>query len=327
MPILSLCGTIGANTGPIACDVTRAIPKVLVLGGKRFTPSDYATSADFQEALIDAIGLATGDSDKMYPFPETQNVTNNTEANVTATTGLGFTKTLREGRPAYTFGVFAGSSQEKQLRKFNGSTVPGIIFDSNGNVWGKLNEDGSFSGSNLQIFVSAKPFSDGSSIDSEYTNVTIAFENASDFGDYAAFVPTDFNVSDLEGLLNASLVQVTVSNTNVRKIAALYKGAQLNGNLNIGDKYSTELADPTLWTLKRADTGAPIAITSIAWDAAQAVVGSQKPGAFTVTIDNTAYGALPTNTKLLLNLVAPPLLKAEGAIGIEGVELSLLKAA
>lgn len=327
MPILSLCGTIGANTGPIACDVKRGIPKVLIIGGRRFAEGEYATSAAFQEALIEAIGLATGDSDKMFPFPETQNVTNNTEANVTATTGLGFTFTLREGRPSYTFGVFAGSSQERQLRKFNGSTVPAIIFDSNGNVWGKLNADGTFSGSPVQIFTAAKPFSDGSSVDTEYTNVTISFENASDFGDNAAFVSTDFNVSDLEGLLDAALVQATSSNTNARKIAVLYKGAQLGGNLNIGDKYSTELADATLWTLKRVDTGASVAFTSIAWDPAQAVTGSQKPGAFTVTIDSTAYTALPVNTKLLLNLVAPPLLAAEGAVGIEGVELLLTKAA
>jgi hypothetical protein len=318
MAIISLCGNVGANTGPIACDISRGVPKVPILGGAEFTPSQYATSEAFKEALLEAVSLANGDAGKMYPFPEIQNVVNNTEANTTGTTGLGLQLILREGRPAYTFGVLIGSNLEKQLRKFNNQVVPVMMFDANGNVWGSLTAAKNFKGANALIYVSGKPFSDGSSVDTLYTLVTMSFTSAAEFFDYAAFVNTDFNVNELEGLLDATLSTAADNTANAHKIKVAYQNSQLGGDLNLYDKYSAALADEALW---EAFTGAalatPLVITSVAADPTLK--------AFTVTFDSTAYTALGALAKIKLQLVTPTDLKAADVVGIESVPLIITK--
>lgn len=317
MPILSLCGNVGANTGPIACDVRRGVPKIPILGGAVFSPSQYASSDAFKTALLDSVNLPTGDSGKMYPFPEIQNIVNNTEANTIGTTGSGLQIPLREGRPSYTFGVIIGTNLEKQLRKFNGSVVPVMMVDANNNVWGSLDSALNFKGTSALIYVSPKPYSDGSSIDTEYALVTMSFTSAAEFADFAAFVKIDFNTGELEGLLDVSLREISHA-SNVYKIAVEYPNAQLGGNLNIYDLYDTELAVASLW---KAYTGAalntPLTITSVAVDAALR--------AFTVTLDSTAYAALASQAKIKLTLTTPALLLAGGVVGIEAVPLIITK--
>lgn len=317
MAIFSLCGNVGANTGPILCDISRGVPKVLILGGAEFTPSEYATSEAFKEALLERINLANGDTEKMYPFPEIQNVVNNTEANTTGTTGLGLQLILREGRPAYTFGVLVGTNLEKQLRKFNRQIVPVMVFDDGGNTWGGLTAVKNFKGSNALIYVSAKPYSDGSSVDTLYTNVSVSFTSL-DMVDNAAFANTDFNVNELEGLLDATLIENTPNTTNVYHIKPVYQNAQLGGDLPLADKYGADLAVVGLW---KAYTGAtlstPLTITSVALNAAAKD--------YTVTFDSTAYTALAALAKIKLQLDTPANLKAADVVGIESVPLILTK--
>lgn len=318
MPILSLCGNVGANTGPIACDTRRGVPKVLMLGGASYDSTDYATQAAFQAALLASINLATGDSGKIYPFPEIQNVANNTEANTTGATGLGFQFILREGKPAYTFGVIVGSNLEKQLRAFNNSIVPVFVFDSNGNVWGKLDADGNFVGTQALIFVAGKPFSDGNSVDTEYTNVSVSFLSASEFFDDAAFVKTTFNITNLEGLLDVTLYEFGSNVDNVHKIGGKVVNTQLGADQNIFTKYATELASSSLW---EAHTGATfstsLALTSVAADNTNKV--------WTVTFDSTAYLALADGAQIRVRLKDPATLLAAGVRGVESIPVIVSK--
>src|SRR5581483_9891962 len=318
MPILSLCGNVGANTGPISCDTRRAVPKVLMLGGASYDSTDYATQAAFQAALLASINLATGDATKIFPFPEIQNVANNTEANTTGATGLGFQFILREGKPAYTFGVIVGSKLEKQLRAFNNSIVPVFVFDSNGNVWGKLDADGNFVGTQALIFVAGKPFSDGNSVDTEYTNVHISFLSASEFFDDAAFVKTTFNITNLEGLLDATLYETAAHASNVYKIGAKVINTQLGADQNLYTKYATELGSASLWEAHTGTTfSTTLALTSVAGD-------STNKG-WTVTTDTKAYAALASGTQIRFRLKDPATLLAAGVRGIESIPIIVTK--
>lgn len=318
MPIISLCGNVGTNTGPIACDIKRGVPKVIMLGGASFDDNDYSSNTAFQAALLSAINLATGDPGKLFPFPEIQNVTNNTEANTTGTTGLGFQLILREGKPAYTFGVIVGSNLEKRLRAFNNQIVPVFVFDNNGNVWGKLDADGNFVGTQALIFVAGKPYSDGNSVDTEYTNVSVSFLSATEFHDDAAFVNTTFNISNLEGLLDATLYELGPNNDNVHKIGVKVINTQLGADVNLYDKYSTELATASLWEAHHGTTfSTPITITSVAGDAGNKV--------FTFTYDSTMYNGLADGVIIRTRLKPPPVLLAAGVRGIEGIPIMIKK--
>jgi hypothetical protein len=68
----------------------------------------------------------------------------------------------------------------------------------------RLDAAGKFTGTTAQVFTTGAGFNNGSDISTIKVNVN--FDSASDFFDYAAFVNTDFNPSDLEGLLDAQLV-------------------------------------------------------------------------------------------------------------------------
>jgi hypothetical protein len=317
MAVISLCGSVGGNTGIIKCDTARGKPLVMLIGGATFAPSDYATSAAFKAALLAAVQQQTGSSIKLYPFPAFEGAAPNTEANKTATTGYGTTYILSEGRPAYTFDIFTGTNTEKNLRKFNKAIVPVFIFDDLGNVWGKIDASGKFAGINAQIFVTGAGFSDGSALSPVKVNVN--FTSASDFFDYAAYVNTDFNTSDLEGLLDATLTEVAAHTSNAYKIGVVIKNASLGNDVNLYDTYGDALADSTLWYAKNATTGATIAITTVAKDTTLE--------AWTVTLDSTIFAALSANAPIKIGLVAPAALAVAGkdVTGIEGLPILVKK--
>lgn len=319
MDVVSLCGTAGRNTGRVLCDRSRGVPTVLMPGGAVFTPTDFATQAGFQAAFLAKINLATGSGEKLYPFPEIQNVTNSTEANTEGTTGRGFKMVLRKGKPAYVFGVLAGSNLEKALLAFDGETMPVFIWDDKGALWGKEDIDGNFVGADALITVTPKPYSDGNSVETEYTQISVSFLSSEDVFQLAAFVQTSFSKSNLLGLIDATLAEASVSNTNARKISVKFINTELGGNVNLGEKYKVPLADVDMWTLVNAETGADVAKTSVAWDATLK--------AFTFTIDTTAYSALPAGKSLIANLAAPEVLAEGGVRGIEGLPVLLTKTA
>src|SRR6478736_4177709 len=105
---LSICSTIGSNTGGIDCDIKRGAPQKFVIGSKIFTSAEYASSALFQTALDTATNQPSGSATKMFPFPTIQGNTNNTEADTTGTLGYGLQFTMRAGRPSYTFQIICG---------------------------------------------------------------------------------------------------------------------------------------------------------------------------------------------------------------------------
>lgn len=315
--IIDLCGSVGANTGRINCDPRRANFKTIIIGGVQFSANDYITSTAFGAAFQAAINQPTGASGKLYPFPEFVGVTVNTEANREATFGNGQKITISEGRPSYTANLRVGTNLERQLRKFNGQIVPVFAFDDAGNVWGKRNAAGLFVGYQAEIFVAGAAFGDYNN--AQFTNVTISFQSASEFFDFAAFVSTDFDITNLEGLIDIQLSEASVSNTNVRKIAGKFINAQLGNDQNVADYYDTELAVVGLWKVTNILTGAALAITSVAYD--------NVLKAFTLTLDSTAYTAAATGTKWLVELVAPPALVTAGITGIESIGVIITKTA
>lgn len=320
MPIFSLCGGVGANTGPISCDKRRGIPEVLTLGGKVFEPADYTNPTTFQAAFTAAINLANGDPDKLYPFPLIQNITDNTEENTVGTTGKGFRMILKEGKPAYTFGVLAGSTQEKNMRKFNNQVVPAFIFDNARDIDGMLDGSGNFVGYQALIFCDGKPYSDGNTVDNEYTNVEVSFLSATDFFDNFAFIKTTFSAAALEGLIDGTLYVAAAAVAEVFQIGLKVVTPELGKTYSLYSKYADELADDALFIAKTgANFATPLPITSVAKNDAN--------GCWTVSFDDATFTALPVGTKIQLSTVIPPLLLAAGVRGVEGIPVILTKAA
>lgn len=301
----SLCGTVGANTGAISCDVRRGRPVGLIIGAAVFALADYATQATFQTAFRARIQRATGVSDKLYPFPEIQGNTDQTAADKTGTLGYGLTQVLLQGKPGYLFTLIAGSTQEKALRKFNTKTVPVFIFDDGGNIWGKVDNLGNFSGTDVLISVKGKGFDDASN--PKTTDITIGFVNASDFYDTAAFAATNFGIGDIQGLVDVTGFEVSAHTSNVFHVRLAVPTAQLGTTLNPYDQFADALAVASNW--KSTGAGATLAITSVAKN-----TGTKS---WDITTDMTAYTALAAAAVVTFQLTDPATLATAGVTGTE----------
>lgn len=302
----SLCGNIGANTGAISCDVRRGRPIGLIFGGAVFAPSDYASSAAFEAAFKLRIQRATGTSDKLFPFPEIQGSTDQTDANKTGTLGYGLKFVLLQGKPAYEFTMIAGTSQEKALRKFNNTTVPLFVFDDAGNIWGVGDSTGNFFGAQVLVSVTGKGFDDGQNAKS--TVVSVSFINSSDFYDDDFFASTNFGIGDLAGLVDATLSPIAGPTSNVFHIKASIPTTELGVTVNPYDYFADALASASLWPIT-SGVSTPLTVTSVAKN----VAGK----GWDVTLDSTAFAALGTGTKINFIWTDPATLATAGVTGTE----------
>jgi hypothetical protein len=149
--------------------------------------------------------------------------------------------------------------------------------------------------------------------------MSISFLDTSEYYDNAVYLDVSgVNMTNVEGLIDATLYEAASHSTNVYKIGVKIPTSQAGVSINLYDEYADELAVTALWA---AYTGATystsLTITSVAKDAALK--------AWTVTFDSTAYTALASGTKIKLNLVSPALLDVGDVPGVEGVAIVVIK--
>lgn len=308
--MLNLCGLVGGNTGGINCDSQRSLPKKFFAGGKVFQKSEYATPDLFQAALKAACKLPTGNSSKLFPFPEIVGTTEQTDALKTAAFGYGLKQITIEGRPGYEFQIICGQTQYQALRHFNRAIVPIVMVDDVNNGWGTYNPDTTFNGEYAQVFVAGNGFGDGSK--TLNATVTLMYQSASDFHDSSKYVPMNFNPNEAKGLLSFSLSEYAVHAANVYHIAGLVETAKLGTFLQIDSEtgVGAALATSAMWVATLAD-GSTLAITTAAYVAGKG---------WTITFDTTAYAALASLSKIFLSTVNSTALDAADVTGVENVE-------
>lgn len=313
---ISLCSTVVANTGAIACDVAPGIPaKMLIYNGSK-AKSTISSSADFQAWLETSSKLAKTATEKVFVFPIIQDVADATEANTTGTLNQGFTTVLREGKPAYTFKVFAGQSLVPQLRRFNNTNVRVLILDTNNRVWG-VSSGTNFIGAEAKIFIGGLKFATGQGVEEGVATISLSYLSAAELNDAAAYGEITTS-SDILGLLDVTLAQTVAPTSNVYKVGATIPTSEVGGSINLYDTYSTQLASASLW---EAFTGATyattLAITSVAADTVNS--------GWTVTFDSGAFTALGSPSNIKLQLKSPATLDAADVTGLESGFVILVK--
>jgi hypothetical protein len=314
---VSVCSTTGANTGGIDCEKKMGVPKKPILGSKSFTSVDYASVSTFDTALLAAINQAAGSASKLFPFPEIQGNTDNTEANTEGTLGYGLKIITKEGRPAYQFQVLCGPTQFKQMRRFNRTRIPVFVLDDQNLIWGRKTAAGNFEGLMALIFVSGNGFEDANTVEKVAATVTISFESASDFYDSSVYTDTNLAVADIVGLVDAPLASVgTVAATTKFEIKIPY--SKIGNYVNLYDTYETELASASMW---EAHTGATFG-TSLALTG---VTANDSDKTWSVAFDSTAYSALASAAQIRVRLKPPATLYAANVKGIEGIAVVIAK--
>lgn len=311
---ISLCASSVANTGVIQCDVAPGIPVAIMVWNDTKLIADIQGS-QFQPFIDGASKLSKNHAGKLFVFPVIQDIAKNTEANKEGTLNQGFKTILLEGKPSYTYKVFAGQSTVPQLRKFNNQNVRVLTLDANNRVWG-VKSGLNWKGAQAKLFVGGLGFATGQNVEEGVVDINVAYLVASEINDDAAFGEVD-STAGIVGLLDAVLTAISHV-TNVWKIGVEVATSEIGNAINMYDTYSSELASSSLWVAK---TGAnftnSLAITSVAADAALS--------AWTVTFDSTAYTALSSGAKIQLSLAAPPVLDAADVTELESVPVILTK--
>jgi hypothetical protein len=318
MSIVSLCSTVGRNTGAIDCDPVRSNPQVIIVGSAVFPLSDTVDSDTFETAFIEKIKQSTGISDKLFPFPAIQGTTSKTVAAKYGTLGYGLQIKLLRSKQAYELQVLAGSSLEAALLAFDGKQMPIFIIDDNDNynMWGVKDKAGNFSGAVYLFSVEPREFGDAQN--AKTTTIMISIVNSRDFVENAALAPTSFGPNDLSGLLDVNLVEPTAHASNVHYIKTYVPTVQIGNGKDVTTQFGSLLAHTALWTAKTGATfSTSLAFTSIAYDATN--------DRMVFTFDTTAYGLLSTGAKIKLSAVDVPTLDAADVSGIEIFPIILTK--
>lgn len=312
---ISICGLDGGNMGVIDCDVMKGNLETIIVGSGYITPTQYASELNFKAAFKSKLKLATGDSNKLFPFPVAQSVTDKTTAAKEATYASGLTIKLLRSKPGYELEMIAGSALEKKMIKFDGKIIPIFTFDDKGVIWGVKDDAGNFKGARYFVGVEPRPFGDKQNLKS--TKVTLSLVDSRDAVENERYYPTDFSTTDFTGLLDAGLFEAAAHVSNDYKIGISVDTGNLSGGLNLYPQYSDALV-ANLWKATSVKDGTVIPITSVA----------KNPllnGYWDVTLDATVYGALSSGDSIKIELVDPPTLNNADVTGIESVAVIVKK--
>lgn len=308
---LSKCGTKVANTGELACDFSKGVLKKIFIFNGSVDEADRADAATLFARLVANAKLSKSASNKIFPIPEAQDIADNSEANTEGTLGLGFKMVLREGKPAYTIKILAGSDLYKRLRTFNNQTLRVLEFDANGIIWGTT-KGGKFMGYQVQLFFSGGKAATGQNVEEKVVTITMSVMSNSEYMDnsYGMNI-SEFNIEDILPLLDANLVNISNS-SNVYKIGVHVPTADLSGDYNLHSDFGAALAslNGSFSAGTGTNFGTSLAITSIAAD--------DTLECLTVTFDSTAYTALSAGAKIRLN---PPTVAQLDAGDVPGIEI------
>ena len=307
-----LCGRSNSNTGFALCEAARGILKQPFifnggLGADIYNDGDNAVFAE----LARLVQLSKNDPDKIFPFPQVEDIADSSEQNREGTLGLGFKMVLVEGRPVYTLKVFADAQLTKALRKFNNKTVRILELDVNNNLWG-TNIGGIFKGFKAKLFTVGNKIATGQNIEEGIATITLSILDTKEYYDNCFRVAIgDQNTDELAGLMDAEGYESEAPVSNVHTIGWRIPTSEMGVYLSVAEKFGSSVADGDLFT---AFTGATyqtsLTITSVTLDG--------KELAF--TFSSTPYGALPPGTKIKIIPVAPELLAAAPNL-VKGVEL------
>jgi hypothetical protein len=318
---VDLCAAVGSNTGGPGCDIKRGRPKKPFVGSKQFTSSDYADADTLQAAIIAACKLDTGNTSKLYPFPEISEVADNTPASTTGNLAFGPVKELVKGIPSYEYSVEIGWNQYQKLLAFHKKTVPVFTFDDGNNVWGyralaaaNTPNTNVWKGELAYITIGGSGFENGTEATSGVAKIKVSYISVDDFEKRGTYMNLpNLSAGDLVGLKDVMLSEPSAHVSNVYKIKATIPLSKLAGDLNIYDEHGAALAAATWTAFTGATYGTSLAITSIAVDATNKCL--------TVTFDSTAYTALAGGAKIKL---VPPTVSTLDAAGVTGIEIGYI---
>jgi len=311
----SLCGTSVDNTGQQACDKAKGVLSRLAIFNGTIPEASYGDMDTFFAKLVTNSKLSKSATDKVFPLPEIQELSDASESNKEGSLNLGYKTVLLEGRPAIKVKMFGGADLLKRLKTFNNQTVRIIEYDANGVFWGtKSGTD--FIGYQAKLFFTGGKPATGQAVEEGVIECTISYLSVVEYNTNSYWMESTGNYSDITPLIDVSLTNISHS-SNVWKIGMYIAGSNLVGSYNTYDEIGAAVAALTFTAGTGTNYGTSLAITSIAVDTSLKCL--------TVTFDSTAYTALAAATVIKLTPPTPAVLDAADVTETELLSILLTK--
>lgn len=314
---INVCTTLGRNTGRPGCDVRMGRIKYIGLTtSKEFSDDDLASSEAFQDALQEAMLLASSDANKVFLFPEMRDDTDNTGDPSTGTLADGYEEVLNEALPKYLLKSTPGVCVQQAMASFNGWPGRFFIIDEANILWYKITTTDGGKGFTCGYMYTNPPKFKGSG-DVQTANTRLTFGSVDDFKSNVGALKLDFSVGDLLNLQDIILDDRESENVS----GALNNVFVIGGTIRCQgtDVYATlsELLNSvSLWRAYTSD-GTPISLTSVSQNAG--LLG------WNITINSSAFNALPSGTVFYIDLQVPATLNDAGIVGYEAVKIRFVK--
>lgn len=308
-----------ANTGIEACSFD---PQNIV--GAFLAPKNYLLTqtqlASLQASLLSGVQNANK-SARLFPIFGFTALSDSSEDGVIQSMAYGPKYYVRDGYLDWKFEfVPGGLTLLSRLRQFDPYSHDFFFVDSANNIIGTAGVDGTGAAALKAIpvsggFFKAHPWkaNDGSKI----TNYMLQFVFAPKFiNELVAYVQAGFDVpSTINGLVD---VVLTSPGANSTSGSYNVNAATAGVGTNMAQLYGSTLANATLWVAKNAQTGNPIAISTVALNTA---------GNGFVFALNKSDANYPTGTsdQVSFQLAAPSALITGGIGGYESNVLGIVK--
>lgn len=286
-----LCSVVGGNTGlPASCTFNPdliigaiAVPKGTLIG--------EADLADFETYLSDGFIHDTYGS-RFFRFGKFEGIDNQSEDRQQQTYPYGRKTTIRDAVYYWTFTYLDGAMcAHKNYLQFKGreNEFEWFFVDKSGNVLGTTKysattSERKFKGIKLSEFYpnNWKP-KDGSN-ETVYS-LGFGIANAKDLNENLAVVQTDFDIFDMDVVMDAEIVLLEAIDGSGDVDMTILAGC--GGSTNLVEEYGTNLVATGNLTVTNAATGAAITKTSVT------VAGTSPNKYFTLNLDfaDTDYPA------------------------------------
>lgn len=274
------------NVGIPPCDLAKKKIKGIILADASvtFSGADIASIPAFIAAVKAKTTALRGG--RVYPIWDILNFEDNTGEPSTGQIGNLTTATIvtQDAVPAFGFGYQGSEARHKTLSAMNGASLSVFFVDDQYAVYG-TDKNGAFGGFTvLQAYTYSSKFIVSDAVNQYRFRLTLG--SIVEYRENSRYIVANSGLTSAVGLINANLSQQSLA-ANVAKINII-----ADGGTDLEPLYGTAIAG-LAWTAKNLQTGAAITITSVAKDDANS--------AWTVTIDNTAWGLLASGDKVQLN--------------------------
>ena len=268
----SSCLQAYGNTGKKYCvadSFNHVAAIIIAFGDQKFTASQLTDATTFQAALKAATIEEV--ADRVFLLPVISQFTDNTPDATKFTTGYGVTTGYSEQNHQFTVEFQdTGIDLWQQLRKWNNNDdVRVYLYTDTHLLLGASNTAEDFFGMDAKIRFNQTKV--GNKETGLMRSMYIDFMDEGALSDeqlyFMKLEDTFILNNELKGVNNLSL---TASDT-ISLGFSVKVLSERDPSINVGETYSTELADTTAWTFTNKSTGATVAPATVSWDAANKV--------------------------------------------------------